>query len=179
MQSTTIDQYNLPSDIGAEYILYCRRRMLEEYLPQIKRCLNQLSDDDVWWRAHETNNSIDNIILHLNGNIRQWIVSGVGGVSYERDRAREFAERGPIPRPELMKRFEETLREADRALEHFDVKKLLEVRHIQVFDVTCPDASTWRCTRDRSSISASCGRERIWSSITFNGMTSSRTDTAL
>ena len=126
--------------VGSEYIAYCRRRLLNEYLPKIQRCFDELSDDDIWWRTHETDNSIGNLILHLNGNIRQWIISGIGGAADIRNRPLEFSERSHIPKAELLKRFEETLYEADKTLEHFDVAKLLEMRHFQKWDHTCLDA---------------------------------------
>jgi GxxExxY protein len=128
------------SHLGKEYISYCRRRLLKEYLPKIQGCFDELSEEDVWWRAHETDNSIGNLILHLCGNIRQWIISGIGGASDERNRALEFSERRHIAKNELMKRFEETLLEVDRVLEEFDADKLLEVRHFQKWDHTCLDA---------------------------------------
>ena len=122
---------------GSEFISCCRQHLLQEFLPKIKECLEQLSDDDIWWRAHETDNSIGNLLLHLSGNLRQWIISGIGGVPFERNRALEFAERTHMPKGELFKRFEETLLEADRVLGRFDVHKLLEVRHFQKWDHTC------------------------------------------
>ncbi|MBI4546592.1 MAG: DUF1572 family protein [Ignavibacteriae bacterium] len=125
------------SNIGAAYITYCHQRLLKEYFPKIVRCLDELSEDDVWWRAHETNNSIGNLILHLCGNVRQWIISGIGGKQDVRNRPKEFSEREQIPKSELLTILESTLREADRALEQFDLSKLLEVRHIQVYDVSC------------------------------------------
>ena len=127
-------------DAGAEYIGYCRRRLMKEYFPRIQACLETLGEDDVWWRAHETDNSIGNLLLHLSGNIRQWIVGGLGEVPNERDRPREFSERGPIPKAELLKRFEATLNDADRVLTRFDSSLLLEVRHFQKWDVTCLEA---------------------------------------
>jgi uncharacterized damage-inducible protein DinB len=126
--------------IGSEYISYSRRRLLKEYFPKIKSCLEQLTDDDVWWRAHETDNSIGNLILHLSGNIRQWIITGIGGGKDVRNRQEEFDERTKIPRSQLLQLFEETLREADTTLEQFDPEKLLEVRHFQKWDHTCLDA---------------------------------------
>ncbi|MBI1803225.1 MAG: DUF1572 family protein [Ignavibacteria bacterium] len=128
------------SDVGKEYISYVRRRLLKEYLPRIKQCMNELSDDDIWWRARETDNSIGNLVLHLNGNIRQWIITGLGGTANVRNRQYEFAERNHIPKEELVSMFEATLREADQVLEHFDPAGLLETRHIQIYDVTCLDA---------------------------------------
>jgi uncharacterized damage-inducible protein DinB len=114
--------------------------MLKEYLPRIQQCLATLSEDDVWWRAHETDNSIGNLILHLSGNVRQWIVAGLGGEPDKRDRPAEFSERSHIPKELLLKRFEAALNDADRVLQDFDVSRLLEVRHIQRDDTTCLDA---------------------------------------
>ena len=118
-------------NIGNEFVTTCRRHLLEEYFPKIKKCFDELTEDDIWWRAHETDNSIGNLILHLSGNIRQWIITGIGGAPDVRNRPLEFSEREHIPKSELMKKFEDTLREADRVLEHFDASKLLEVRRFQ------------------------------------------------
>lgn len=128
------------SDVGSAYLSYCRRRLLKEYFPKIQSCINQLPEEDVWWRAHETDNSIGNLILHLSGNIRQWIISGLGGAADIRQRQTEFDERRQIPKAELLNIFEETLIEADRVLEQFDVDRLLEVRHFQKWEHTCLDA---------------------------------------
>ena len=126
--------------VGKEYIAYCRRRLMKEYLPKIQRCMHELSDDDIWWRANETSNSIGNLILHLCGNMRQWIVSGIGGAQDVRNRSQEFSERTRLPKSALIRMFENTLQEVDRVLERFDTSALLEVRHIQKWDVTCLDA---------------------------------------
>jgi len=130
----------MTTDVGAAYISYCRRRLISEYLPKIRRCLDQLSEEDVWWRAHETDNSIGNLILHLSGNVRQWIISGIGGKPDVRERAKEFSERDKIPKSDLIRIFELALREADEVLARFDVSKILEGRRIQRYELTCLDA---------------------------------------
>jgi len=127
-------------NVGTEYLTYCRQRMLKEYFPRVQQCLETLSEEDVWWRAHETDNSIGNLILHLTGNVRQWIVAGLGRAPDKRDRPAEFSERSHIAKDLLLKQFEAALKEADSVLEQFDVSKLLEVRHIQRYDTTCLDA---------------------------------------
>ena len=131
---------NSPTNVGAEYIAYSRRLLMKEYLPRVEQCLDKLSDDEIWWRSHESDNSIGNLLLHLSGNMRQWIVAGLGGVPKERDRAKEFSEREHIPKDQLLQLFRSTLAEVDATLEAFDPDKLLEVRHIQKWDVTCLDA---------------------------------------
>jgi uncharacterized damage-inducible protein DinB len=125
------------NDVGKEFIKTARRHLIEEYFPKIRSCVNELSEEDIWWRAHETDNSIGNLLLHLNGNMRQWIISGIGRKSYERDRPREFAQREHIPREELLSMFETTVREVDEILAGFDVSKLTEVRHFQKWDYSC------------------------------------------
>ena len=131
----------MPSDLGTEYIAYCRRRLLNEYLPRIERCLDELTEDDVWWRAHETDNSIGNLLLHLSGNVRQWIVNGLRDSKDDtRNRPKEFSERTRIAKDVLLDRLRTTVEEADSVLEKFDAKGLLEVHHIQKYDVTYLDA---------------------------------------
>src|SRR6185312_10301828 len=78
---------------GQAFLDHSRQFLLRDFLPKIAACANKLSDDDIWWRPNDTSNSIGNLLLHLSGNVRQWIVSGVGGAPDARDRPREFAER--------------------------------------------------------------------------------------
>jgi Protein of unknown function (DUF664) len=109
---------------------------LESALDRIKHCLSQLTDEQVWRRSRPDLNSIGNLTLHLCGNVRQWIVAGVGGAADVRNRPAEFAERGPIPKGELLRRLEEVVKEAKRILAGVDARRLVEVRRIQGFDVT-------------------------------------------
>jgi hypothetical protein len=90
----------------------------------------------VWWRPQPALNSIANLILHLQGNLRQWIVSGVGGAPDTRNRPAEFSERRPIPRDELLRRLEEVINQADAALARATAAQLLQPRRIQGFDET-------------------------------------------
>jgi hypothetical protein len=109
---------------------------LDSALSRIKHCLDQLNDDQVWWRSHPGLNSIGNLILHLCGNLGQWMVSGVGGAADIRNRSAEFAERGPIPKSELVRRLERVVEEAKRALAGLTARQLVEIHRIQGFDVT-------------------------------------------
>lgn len=128
------------SEIGQAFITRCRHHFGEDFLPKIERCLELLSDDQIWWRANPQSNSIGNLLLHLSGNVRQWIVSGIGGMIDARDRDAEFAERAIIPRDELLARLKQTLSEADNALANFDSDRLLERMQIQGCDVTALEA---------------------------------------
>lgn len=110
------------------------------YLPKIERCLSLLTDEDVWWRANEASNSIGNLMLHLSGNVQQWIIGGVGNLPYERDRQHEFGERGGFSREALLARLKATLEKADRVLAEVDPDRLLERKEIQGCEVTVMEA---------------------------------------
>lgn len=122
-------------EVSGSFVAHARGT-LENATRKILHCLAQIGDDDVHWRPHATHNSIANLILHLCGNVRQWIISGVGGVSDTRDRASEFADRRPTPKQELIERLTGTVAEADATLARLDAVRLLERRHIQEWDVT-------------------------------------------
>ncbi len=121
--------------VGTAYIDRARRH-LPACLGRIEHCVGQLNDEQIWWRPHGSMNSVGNILLPLVDNLRQWVVSGVGGVPDTRDRPAEFAERGPIPRAELLGRLGAVVAEADAALAALDEARLLEPRRIQGFDET-------------------------------------------
>lgn len=128
------------NEISRTFIESSRAYFAEDYLPKLERCLELLTDEQIWWRANPQSNSIGNLLLHLSGNVRQWIVCSLGGAPDERDRDSEFAERRLISRDELLARLRQTLNEADAALAKFDPEKLLERRVIQGLDVTALEA---------------------------------------
>ena len=121
--------------IAQAFLARASEFMLGDYLPKIERCLEKLTDDQIWWRANEESNSIGNLILHLCGNVRQWIICGVGGQPDNRNRDAEFAQRGVIARDELLTLLRSTLAEVDTTLRTFDPSQLLEHRKIQGNDV--------------------------------------------
>jgi uncharacterized damage-inducible protein DinB len=128
------------TDAGQAFIAQARKLLLTDYFPKIERCLEKLSDEQVWWRAHEDSNSIGNLLLHLSGNARQWIVCGVGNLPDRRERQTEFAAREGARRAELLGRLRETIDEADAVLNELDSAKLLERRQIQGHEVSLLEA---------------------------------------
>jgi len=122
------------------FIAHASKFLLGDYLPKIERCLEKLTDDQIWWRANEESNSIGNLILHLCGNARQWIICGVGGAPDNRDRDAEFAQRETIPRDELLTLLRSTLSEVHSTLLNLDPSLLLEQRKIQGNDVELLEA---------------------------------------
>ncbi len=124
------------TDIAKHFIAQSRGFLSSDYLPKIERCLEVLSDEDVWWRANEGSNSIGNLLLHLEGSTRAWIIGVAGGSHNPRDRQQEFDEREQIPRAELIYRLRQTLTEADGVLARLDVEVLLERRQARGEEVT-------------------------------------------
>jgi uncharacterized damage-inducible protein DinB len=122
------------------FIARSRYHLNEDFLPKIERCLDVLSDEQIWWRANAQSNSIGNLILHLSGNVRQWIVCGLGDGTDARDRDAEFAQRESIARAELLSLLKATLAEVDQTLARFDPERLLETQTIQGLDVSALDA---------------------------------------
>lgn len=122
------------------FISCAREFLVEEYLPKIERCLERLSDEQIWWRSNEESNSIGNLVLHLCGNARQWIVAGVGGAADGRDRNAEFAQREAVPRDELLALLRTTLSDIETVLKNLTPEELLERRTIQGSDVDVLEA---------------------------------------
>ena len=81
-------------------------RYLEEYLAKIEVVVAQLPPDRLWWRPAPGTNSAGNLLLHLCGNLSMWLLAGVGGQPFARDRAAEFAADGGADAVELLLRLE-------------------------------------------------------------------------
>ena len=127
-------------DIATEFLAQSRRYLASEYPIKIQRCLDVLPADAIWRRDDDASNSIGNLLLHLSGNIRQWIVSGVGGAPDARQRSAEFDARSGDDATALMARLLDTVREADAVLASLDARRLTERRTIQGRDVKVLDA---------------------------------------
>jgi len=121
---------------GEEFLRLSRHYLAQDYLPRIVAVLRQLSDADVWWRGNDASNSIGNLVLHLSGNVRQWIVSGVGSGADVRDRPSEFARRDGLSRDELIGLLEHTIADVDAVLARVTPAQLDEPRRIQGIDTT-------------------------------------------
>ena len=126
--------------IGRAFLDESCRVLLSSYLPQIERCLERLSDEDVWWRPDEASNSIGNLLLHLTGNLNQWIIGGVGSRPYDRDRQQEFDARAHTPGRELVARLKTVVEVAAEVIRSVDAGSLLGRRKIQSYDVSVLEA---------------------------------------
>jgi uncharacterized damage-inducible protein DinB len=121
---------------GVEFIQASRTVLASDYLPKVQRCFELLSDADLWWRPNASSNAVGNMLLHASGNLRQWIIGGVGGNVVERDRDAEFRATEGAGKAELIALVESTVTEVDRVLADLPEAGLLDVIEVQGFRVT-------------------------------------------
>ena len=118
-----------------EFLNLSGHSLRRHHLPRAKRCLELLSDEQIWWRPNPASNSAGNLALHLAGNVRQWIVSGLGGAPDTRHRDREFSEQGPVPRDELIRALTSSVNHACRVLRGLSTRDLARTYTIQKMHV--------------------------------------------
>jgi len=107
---------------------------LEELASRIEICLDRLSEEQVWARGQENENAIGNLVLHLCGNVRQWIISSIGGEPDRRQRDGEFAARGGTSKQQLLERLRTTVEEAVSVIRALPAERLTERRVIQGYE---------------------------------------------
>ncbi len=108
------------------YMADCINR-LNQQLGTIEKCLARLDDKQIWARGASHENAIGNLILHICGNARQWIVSGVGGVPDVRQRDAEFAAQGDWTKEELLAHLQQTVRDVIAVLETVTADRLKQI----------------------------------------------------
>jgi uncharacterized damage-inducible protein DinB len=110
-----------------QIVLQALQSRITNILPaQILSCVEDLSEEQLWWRPNEASNSVGNLVLHLSGSIRHYISKTVGGVEYERNRPAEFSEREALPKEQVIAVFNETLAQVKQILDGFDTARFLE-----------------------------------------------------
>jgi uncharacterized damage-inducible protein DinB len=125
-----------PPNLARPFLAQASHLLLQVHLPRIEACMRQLSPEQVWWRANPVSNSVGNLALHLEGNVRQWIVSGLGGTPDRRQRDKEFSELGPISRRTLLARLRKAVTEASCVMRKLNGVALARTYSIQGFRVT-------------------------------------------
>ncbi len=93
----------------------------------ILRCVEMLSEEQMWRRGGEHENSVANLLLHLAGNVRQWILHGIDGQPDVRERDEEFSLEPTVTAAEARAVFAETLAESRRVIAAVSAERLLEV----------------------------------------------------
>jgi uncharacterized damage-inducible protein DinB len=127
-------------DIATPFLEQSRHYLAYEYPTKIHRCLEVLPPDALWRRGDEQANSIGNLLLHLAGNVRQWIVCAVGGAPDARHRSAEFEAREGSDADSLFAALRATVDEADAVIASLTPSRLLERRLVQGRDISVLDA---------------------------------------
>lgn len=118
------------------FLEFSQRKLLQQYWPRLCECVQSLTDEQVWWRPNEASNSIGNLILHLNGNVGQWLIASFKRLKDGRDRPAEFKQRDLIPASELLERLGRTMQEAGEVLSSLTEAELLTVFEIQGYRIS-------------------------------------------
>jgi uncharacterized damage-inducible protein DinB len=113
---------------------------LEELHGRIQDCLARLTPEQVWTRNSENENAVGNLVLHLSGNVRQWIGSGIAGLPDHRRRDAEFDARGGQSAEELSQILSTCVDESSRIVRSLPVIRLTERVTPQGYDVTVLEA---------------------------------------
>ena len=126
----------MTDDIAGLFLEFSREKLLKQYWPRLRGCVESLSGEQVWWRPNEASNSIGNLMLHLNGNVGQWLVASFDGLDDTRNRPAEFAAREMVPVATLLEMLEDTRRRASEVLSRLTADDLRRTMHIQGYTVT-------------------------------------------
>jgi uncharacterized damage-inducible protein DinB len=115
-------------------------RKLSQMCERIETCLGNLTDEQIWWRGAEAQNAVGNLVLHLCGNLGQWILAGVGGAPDNRQRDAEFAARGDTGKEELIRRLRERVDDALKVIGGVPARRLSERIKPQQYEVSVLEA---------------------------------------
>lgn len=122
--------------ISRLFLEFSRHKLLDHYWTRLRACVEPLSEEQVWWRPNEASNSIGNLILHLNGNVRQWLLDSFNGTSDARNRPAEFATTSGLTAAQLLERLSATMAEAEAVLVRLTEEELAAPYEIQGYHLT-------------------------------------------
>jgi uncharacterized damage-inducible protein DinB len=106
----------------------------EQYLEKIRTSVDLLDESQLWWRANTRSNSVGNLVLHLCGNLSQWVLNGLGGRPFARQRSAEFTAADGASRAELMTRLFDVVAGCRSVIADLTEADLLAPRTIQKYD---------------------------------------------
>ena len=127
-------------ELAQLFLAFSRNKLLNQYWPRLKALVEPMTVQQVWWRPNEASNSVGNLILHLNGNMTQWLVASFNRDEDKRDRAAEFAAHGGLTAAELLERLAATVAAGEKVLNCLTVEELLAPYEIQGYHVRGLDA---------------------------------------
>ncbi len=123
-------------DVASLFLEFSRDKLLNQYWPRLRACVESLNDEQLWWRPNQASNSIGNLLLHLNGNVQQWLVASFEREHDDRNRPIEFSERQVIPARALLDKLGTTMQRASGVLARLTAADLRQTFHIQGYTVS-------------------------------------------
>jgi hypothetical protein len=126
----------MADDLATLFLKASRDKLVGQYWPRMQKAVEPLTEDQIWWRPNEASNSIGNLMLHLSGNVQQWIVAAFGHLEDTRNRPQEFGERAHLPKGQLIARLGSTIERADAALARLTEADLRATYTIQKYTVS-------------------------------------------
>ncbi len=112
--------------VGTKFLEFAERRLTRSEA-DILQCVEMLTEEQMWRRGGEHENSVANLLLHLAGNMRQWILHGIAGHEDVRERDEEFSLEPTLSAAEARAVFVETLAESRKVIAELPMERLLEV----------------------------------------------------
>jgi hypothetical protein len=128
------------TELAALFVDFSRNKLLGQYWPRLRQTVAPLTEEQVWWRPNESSNSIGNLILHLDGNVAQWLVASFNNDEDQRNRPQEFSQRNSVPVLALLDHLGATLAKAEAVLSRLTAADLLAPYDIQGYHVRGLDA---------------------------------------
>ncbi|MGB9077322.1 MAG: DUF1572 family protein [Terracidiphilus sp.] len=128
------------ASLAALFLQFSQNKLLHQYWPRLRGCVEALTDEQIWWRPNSACNSVGNLLLHLSGNVGQWLVASFNKADDTRNRPAEFNERRRIPSKQLLERLDETMQESAKVLALLTPEDLAATYQIQGYTVTGLDA---------------------------------------
>lgn len=131
---------NADPNTATLFLEFSRRKLLDQYWPRLRACVESLSDEQIWWRPNNSSNSVGNLILHLNGNVWQWLVASFNRLEDERDRPAEFNAQRSESGAALLANLSATMERASEVLSRLTEADLLTPFDIQGYHLKGLDA---------------------------------------
>jgi hypothetical protein len=124
------------TSVTSLFLKFSRRKLLEHYWPRLRACVEPLTAEQVWWRPNSASNSIGNLILHLNGNVTQWLVASFNREEDRRNRPAEFAAESGLSVAQLLEKLGATIHASGEVLDRLTEADLVAPYEIQGYHVT-------------------------------------------
>ncbi len=137
---TTSDSHSIDSQLAPLFLNFSRKKLLDQYWPRLREAVEALTDEQIWWRPNNACNSVGNLLLHLNGNVTQWLVASFNRLDDQRDRPTEFHENEKLPGKVLLDRLGATLERVRETLGRLTPEELAATYNIQGYTVRGLDA---------------------------------------